>query len=278
MLQGGRKVSDPTAPNEVKDRTQALKLLISAHWAIGEAQARGISISEPEVQSQINKAEGTTFPGGEPELREFLASTGQTVADVELQARAQVAAAKLRQAVLASVGAPTSAQVTTYYAEHEQQFHSPGRREARFSNRKTKAAAMQLKHEVEAGERGLTSRQQQKVGELFTTARVPPTNAYEAAIDSARPHKIAGPFKLGADYFLYQVVRVYPPRQRSLAEVSVTIRRKLLDEGEANALAELDRSLRTTWTARTDCKHDYVIQKCRQYTGAVATEDPLAVL
>jgi hypothetical protein len=115
------------------------------------------------------------------------------------------------------------------------------------------------------------------VGELSTSARVPAGDEYEAAIDSARPYHVSGPYKIHADWWLYQVIKVTPPRQQSLAEVRGAIAKKLLDERTSAAVASLERELTSTWTARTDCQAGYVVQKCKQYAGPRKAEEPLTV-
>ena len=82
-------------------RRQAVELLITAQWLIGEAASRGIAITGLEVRREIDIIEHVDFLGGLRELREFVKPTGQTVADVELHAKVEIARAKLRQLAIA---------------------------------------------------------------------------------------------------------------------------------------------------------------------------------
>jgi foldase protein PrsA len=276
VVSGGRTISDPAGASDSALRREAFGLVVSAYWLLEEAEARHLGITPSETHAQIAQIEGTSFPGGAPELREFLEASGESLADLELRAKAQVAAAKLRQASLDAVAPVTSPEVAAYYARHKHEFLIPERRVAKFRNWKTKPAAERAKREVEAG-MDLTSPKQRKVGELSTSARVPPGDEYEAAIDSATPYHVSGPYKLRADWWLYQVIKVTPPRQQSLAEVRGAIAKKLLDERTSAAVASLERELTSTWTARTDCKAGYVVQKCKQYSGPRKAEEPLTV-
>lgn len=251
MAASGEAVGAGPAP-----RQQALGTLISARWLVGEAAARGLSASRTEVAKKIEAIAQQT-PG--------------RLADAELQARAEVARAKLRELVLAAVPKVTQAEVAAYYARHKQLYFVAGRREARFTNRKTRAEIEKVKREVEAG-KSLTSPQQVKVGELFTGASVPPGlgDPYEEAIDSAKPHTVAGPFKIHHDEWLYEVVKVVPAHQQKLAQVASAIGRKLTVERTQAALAAFDKTLTAQWTARTDCERSYVAPGCRQYRGGAA--------
>jgi foldase protein PrsA len=265
VLKGGWTTSGAAAgaPRDQALRRQALQLLISSLWLTGEADSRAIAITGPEVRRKLESGERVDFPGGAGELREFMKSTGETEADLELQARAELARAKLRQLAIAGAPPVTQAQIAAYYAAHRQSFHVPERREARFTNRKTRPAIMQLKREVEAG-KSITSAGQRKHGELFTGARVPPGDPYERAIDSGKLHHVAGPFKLGADEWLYEVVKITPGRQRTFAETSDSIRRRLTGERASRALAAFTASWRARWSAKTDCTGAYEVPGCRQ--------------
>ncbi|HEV2974537.1 MAG TPA: SurA N-terminal domain-containing protein [Solirubrobacteraceae bacterium] len=269
VLKSGWAATEQGGGNVSALRTRALGSLISSQWLIGEAADRGLSSSGLEVRRQIDLIEHRTFLGGVAELREVLQkSTGQTVADLELQASAELAQAKLRQLALAGVPKVSRAEVAAYYAQHKQSYFIRGRREARFQNRKTRAKIEKVKREVEAG-KSLTSPDQVEAGELYAGAHVPPGRGdpYEAAIDSAKPHTLAGPFKIHNDEWLYEVVKVVAPRQQSLAQVAGAIAHKLTEERTQAALAGFVKTLTAEWTARTDCAGGYVAPGCRQYRG-----------
>jgi parvulin-like peptidyl-prolyl isomerase len=275
VLQGGRSASE-TPPGHVQAlRRQALTLLISRQWLIGQAASQGYTPSNGEVSQQITHIEQGSFPGGVAELREFLKSTGQSIADLELQAKAELATAHLRANAIATAPAITSAQIADYYAEHRTSFLERERREARYENRKHRAEAVRIKHEVEHG-KSLTSMAEREAHEVFATAHVPPGEPYEEAIDSVKPHVVSGPFHIGADYWIYEVVKITPAYQHTLAQVSGLIRKKLESKREQGALASLAQSLTSTWAAKTDCSAGLVVWQCRQYHGSRAAESPLA--
>lgn len=253
--EGGISVQSASAKRAL--RAQALGTLISGQWLIGEAASRGAAPSKAEVQRQMSALAGTT--------------TGQNAAEVKLQAQEELARAKLRQLALANVPKVSSAEIAAYYASHKHDYFVPGRREARFTNRKTRAQIEKLKKEVEAG-KSLTAPDQVETGELYAGAHVPPGRGdpYEAAIDSAKPHTLAGPFKIYHDEWLYEVVKVVQPHQRPLAEVSGAIAHKLSEERTQAALSAFVKALGAQWTSKTDCDGGYLAPGCRQYRGAGA--------
>jgi phosphatidylethanolamine-binding protein (PEBP) family uncharacterized protein len=92
---------------------QALGFLITSAWVIGEAKARGISVSEAEVKQRYAQLVRQSYPQA-GSLRKFLARSGETEADLLVRVKgelllsriaAQVAAGKSasrRSAVLAA--------------------------------------------------------------------------------------------------------------------------------------------------------------------------------
>jgi hypothetical protein len=279
VLKGGPSATTGSASSERALRREVLGLLISSRWLLGEAARHGISISRHEVRQQIGRVEQIDLAGGTSELSGFLKSTGETVADLELRAEDELASAKLRRLAIASVPSATEAQVAAYYSQHTKSFMVDGRREARFINRKSRAAAEKVKQEVEAG-KSLTPPERRRVGEVFEGAHVPPHpgNEYEEAIDASPPHKVSGPYPIGNDFWLYEVVRVIPAHQKPLSEVASAIRRRLTRARRRAALAGFVDAWRTQWTAKTDCMPGYVVSLCRQYAGPAARDDPFGIL
>jgi hypothetical protein len=271
VLAGGR---DRPKPNDRALRARALDFLISSIWLTGEAAQRGLGVSQQEVTHSLTEREKASFPGGAREYHDFLKASGESLTDAELQARAQLAAAKLRALALKRAGAVSSSQIAAYYRQHRSSYVTPERRVVQITNRKTLAAARRLMGEVRRG-RGLISRAQRQVGEGWVTVSSSPSrrNALEKAIYAAKPKVLAGPVEAAGVYDVLRVQRVIPPTTQTLAGLRGVILRKLLDRRRAAALARFARAWRTRWAARTDCWHGYVMPGCREYDGPRALPD-----
>jgi parvulin-like peptidyl-prolyl isomerase len=278
VLNGSPSASAPAHGRQLQLEHEALSLLITYQWLIGEATRHVVPISSVELRQRIDQILGRSFPGGSAELREFLKPTGERLADVELQARAEISLAALRRIALARASAPSAAELAAYYAQHKQSFVLPGHREAHFTNRKTEAAALQVKREVLDKKRALTSAKQRKVGEILTGAQVPPGNEYERAIDAATPHRVSGPYKIGNDYWLYEVEKIIRPRRQSFAEVRSAIARTLTEQRRRQALTVFAEQWSSYWRARTDCIAGFQVQGCRGYRGSVSSKATLPQL
>jgi foldase protein PrsA len=258
-------------------RQQALEFLISSAWLTGEAASQGITPSPEEVRQQLAERQKASFPGGEAEVKEFMKASGQSLGDLELQARTEVSSMKLRQLVAGTAVSVTRAQVATYYMQHRQSFVLPERREAKYTGRRTEAAAEKVRKEAEAG-KVLASAAQRRVHEVLYGASGPPNrrDALERGIFASNPDgAVSGPFRDGGTYYVFEVTKVVPSVSLTLPQVEREIRRRLVDEADQQAHARLIRAWRAEWRAKTDCSPGYVAQKCRQYRGQTAPEDPL---
>jgi hypothetical protein len=254
-------------------RRSALEWLITSQWLLGEARARRISITEVEVRRRVRQLVGAEVGESYGQLRAFLRSTGEMIEDLESQARQELAALKLHDLMMRGVPAVTEQQVTRFYLRHKHMFVLPGRREAKFTNRKSLAAIEIVKRGAEAG-RPLGSARQIQFHETLYSAQVPPKTRLEQAIDASPVHGLSSPIRIGQTFWLFEVVTVVPAHQQSLSAVAAVIRRKLTDERRREVLAEFAHSWNVEWTARTDCVRGHVVPMCRQYAGTPIAVDP----
>jgi hypothetical protein len=275
VLMGGRVSSAADVGKSKPLRQRALQLLISSQWLAYEAADRRVTPSEREVKERVGEHERKAFPGGQDEVHEFLEASGQTVADMELEARAELTSTRLHARVTAGVHAVTYTQISAYYREHRQAFLRPEVRVVGRTNRKSVAAAERLIREVRYGASFAERFEPQAIERPNSVTAQSASGPLAKAIYAAKLDVLTGPVKQGVDYWVFEVKRTRPPTQESLQRASAAIRQQLLATSLQRALAEAVAAWRARWTARTSCSPGYVVQKCRQYHGPLAPEDPL---
>jgi foldase protein PrsA len=269
VMAGGRVVGNPLSRRDRTLRRQALMSLISSEWLIGEAAEEGLRSSAQEIAHRLEERKNASSPNGEAEFHEYLKQTGQTVSDLMFEARAELASAKLRQALAGREPKVTQAQVAAYYSRHRQRFAIPERREVEITNRKSEAEADKIKLEVASG-RSFASLAQRESSERSPNIDNPSRGSdarLERAIFSARPNVLTGPVKQHVDYYLFEVKRIAAGSERPLAQVEGSIVEQLTVERQRRALAAFVETWRTKWTARTSCRGGYVVEGCEQYRG-----------
>jgi foldase protein PrsA len=277
-LAEGRPPSGATARKALRE--QALDFLISSDWLLGQAAAEGLTLSETQVQHQLALQRSTSFPGGQTEMEEFLKSTVRTRSDLLLQARAELAATMLRQAVTSRQPPIAAAQVARFYAHNRQLYTIPERRTIEFTNRKSLAAALAVKHEIAAG-RPLASlgvRMTIPLSPLSYSLKLGPDATLARAVHFARLGVLTGPVLTNhIDHYVFEVKSITPARLQPLSQVRDSIVRRLAAASKRKALAAFVATWRRQWMARTTCSSGYVVQKCRQFSGTRRPEDPTAL-
>jgi hypothetical protein len=244
---------------------RALDFLIASAWVTETAAEDGLPISDGEVERQLRE-----HPAPPP------AEEGDR-ADQELVATTEVAEAKLRERLARGEPPVSAARIGSYYTEHRGRFLVPEKSYIDIENLKTRVRALTIKREVEAGRSAsFTSGILHEVIEQPSPVKYGlAEQAARMAILAARPDVLSGPVFTG-EYSLFEVRRIVPARYLPLGQVRDTIASQLAAEQRRLALSRFIGAWRRRWIAMTDCSPGYVVQRCRQYAGPMAPEDPLS--
>jgi phosphatidylethanolamine-binding protein (PEBP) family uncharacterized protein len=98
---------------------QALGFLITSQWVIGEAAARGVSVSEAEVKQRFAQLVHESFPKA-GSLQKYLAKSGETEADLLARIKVELLASKIAAEVTAG---KSTAQRSAFLTAFENSFH-----------------------------------------------------------------------------------------------------------------------------------------------------------
>ncbi len=257
-------------------KTTALDSLILDDWLAGGAAEEGVSVSAQQVDQRLKSL------GGNPALiAKNLAAQGRTMADHVLEIRMEMLAEGIRQAIAQKTDHVSHAQVVSYYNEHKQAFGVPERRDLHIVGGASQAEAERAKREIASGKsfatvvKKLPVEAQPAFGVEGSVGEYRPGEYHQVplnrAIFAARPHVLSGPVGVSGGYFVFEVTRVYPAQQKSLAQSEAVIRKELPAERLNAALAEFISSWRARWVSRTECQKGYVVAKCRGFTPSAGS-------
>jgi hypothetical protein len=274
VIEHERTTGASLTPSSAGARKQALEQLISAHWIIGEAAGLGVFPAERQVQQHVRmQTEGASAQQGA--LKRYLASTGQTHADLELEARAAIAADLLHRRLLGRPVRVSPEEIAAYYSAHLDLFRLRERRIVDLIERpSSKAAAEQLARRI-------------GTGAVFTRRAIRETverpvrfeegfgsdGALLRSIFTAHIGTIAPPVELVSHWVLVLVRRILPGHQKPLNEVRAEARKLLSEERRRRLLAAFLKVYRERWKAETNCRPGFVVARCEQYRGAVPEEE-----
>jgi hypothetical protein len=253
-------------------RQRALEFLISSSWIVREVEAQGLSISKAAIQHGLRERIDA-LPNGRSEFDEELSSTGQTLADAKLEARSALAVTRLRGAVAKRVPTVTDAEVRGYYVRHRQRFYLPNRRLAYLvEGTHSYAEALALARRVRPGSR-LTRPWFREL--VLETPEAKDRSKLVHMIFAASPGRVAGPKMFFRRWVLAVVKKLIPAGIQPLAVVRGELSKSLAVKREELTLRRFAAAYVRKWTASTSCSAGYVVQKCSEYAGALAQDNPL---
>jgi foldase protein PrsA len=263
-------------------KQQVLGFLISANWVIGEAEAKGVKVSDAEVKKQFNQIKSQQFPK-EAEFQKFLSSSGQTVSDLLLRVKLDMLSQRIQQKVTKDAGKkPSEQEIKSYYEQHKSQYGQPERRNILIVLTKTQPQAEKAKQEIQSGKSFASVAKAVSIdpvskaagGSLPGVVKGQEQKALDEAVFKAKLNVLGGPIKTPFGYYLYEVKKTLPASQQQLATVKSSIQQQLTAQKQQKALSEFVKNFRKKWEGRTECRSDFSVKDCKGYKAPSTSTSP----
>jgi foldase protein PrsA len=246
-----------------------MQFLISAEWLQQEAKARGVTATPAEVRTTFEAQKKQAFPKQADYLK-FLKSSGRTEADLMFQVRLSVLTNKLQMKVVEGKGNVSNKQIADYYAKNKQRFAQPESRDLLVvltkDQGKAKQALAQLKaHKAwkdVASKFSIDTASKSQGGKLPGVTRGTQEKAFDTAIFGAKVGQIQGPVKTQFGYYVFQVTKVTPASQQTLAQARPTIKNLLQSQGQQTALNDFVKDFQRRYRDKTVCAKGFVTTQC----------------
>jgi foldase protein PrsA len=272
---GQPKVTDQALKDQCNQeyeavRDQALQVLVSFEWIEGEAEERGIKVSDEEVKKSFDQQKKQGFPK-EADFKKFLKDSGQTEEDILQRVRLDLLSNKIRDEVIKGKDKVSDTQIKDFYDKNRERFAQPERRDLRIVLTKTEAKAQQAKAALESGESWKTVAKKYSVddatkgqgGKLAAQAKGTLEKALDSAAFKAKKGELTGPVKTQFGFYVFEVDKIQKASQQTLEQAKETIRQTLQSQNQQKALDTFVNDFRKKWKERTDCREDYVMQDCK---------------
>jgi len=251
-------------------RNQVLSFLISAEWIEGEAEAQDIKVSEADVKKKFDETRKQSFPK-DADFKKFLTSSGQSEEDLLYRVRLDELSNKLREKIVKGKDKVSDAQIAAYYNKNKQRFAQPERRDLRIVLTKTKAQAEQARAALRDGDSfkavakkySIDEASKDQGGQLLAVAQGQQEAALDKAVFAADKGRLEGPVKTQFGYYVFQVSKITPAKQNTLAESKPSIQQLLAAENQQKALDTFVKDFRKRWKERTECREGYVVPDCK---------------
>jgi foldase protein PrsA len=250
-------------------RDQAVPFLITAEWIRGESAEQGVAVTDAEIASMLKSIEARRFATA-AELRRFLASSGETQADLLFRVGIDALSNKLRAKVAGGAAPVTPADVAAYYSANPSQFSEPERRDLRIVLVRTAAQARHVRALLASGqsigrlarEYSVDAATRARGGAVFGVVRGQHGKALDAAIFSAGLGRVVGPVKTARGYEIVRVQKITAASTETLGHAPPLIRRLVTAQRQQAALTAFDEQFQAKWRARTTCAPGYTVAEC----------------
>ncbi len=259
--------------------------LILSRWVLGEAEERGIEITDREIDDELEAVKTEQF-GSEEEFDKFLEQSGFTLEEARQRIRLQLISDGIQQAVLPEEPEITDSEVETYYDANVAQFEQPESRDVRVVLTKTEADADKALSELGSEPTPATWKKVAKKYSIdeatVTTGGLRPgvvagqsEPALEEAIFSSPEGELVGPIESEAGFYVIQVEAITPATTQQLDDeiqaaaagapaqtVADQIRATLVATRQQEIAQAFQDDFQTKWVARTFCAEGYRIDRC----------------
>jgi foldase protein PrsA len=272
---GQPKVTDAALKKQCQQqytslRDQVVSLLISYRWIQGEADKRGIKVSDADVKKSFEQQKKQNFPKP-ADYQKFLKQYGQTEADILMRVKLDLLSNKIRDQVIKGKDNVSDAQIQSYYTAHKSTFSTPETRDLLIVLTKTKAKAAQARKAIQSGQPwakvatkfSIDQASKSKGGKLPGQAKGSLEQTLNTAVFSAKAGQLVGPIKTQFGWYDFKVTKVHPGKTQPLAQAKATIKQTLVSQNQQKALNGFITKFRSTWRAKTECRKGYITSDCK---------------
>ena len=269
------KSSNATVRGECQQAFTALKgqvldFLIKAYWYQADAAKLGVKVSNAEVQQQFDAAKKSQFGSNASGFNTFLSQTGQTVDDVLFRFRVNAILQKLIAKHSTTV---SQADIQSYYNNHLSQFGSQETRDMKIVLATSAANAAAAKKALSSGQSWATVVKKYSTdpttkstgGVLKGVTKQQEDTALASASFSAPVNKLLGPVKGQFGYYVFEVTKITPATQQTLAEATPVIKQQLSSQSQTSAQTAVDNKAKKDWLSQTTCVAAYAMADCKGY-------------
>jgi hypothetical protein len=256
-------VTHSSARSRDSQRAQAVKFLISGDWLIGEAARQGLALPPGAVRQRMEERLGALSNTSKIDMA--LAATGRTISDVKFEARAALAAVKLREVILSRVPAATEAEIARYYQGHRQDLLGQERRVVDLiETPKSRSAAISLAKRLNPGQPFAKRAIHETVDRPTLQEEERNLNGHLVrAIFAAPLNRTAGPVSYFGKWVIF-VVRGVERTPLGLPEATGSIAETLLRIHRQHALEVFAMQYRREWRSKTTCRTGFVVSECSE--------------
>jgi parvulin-like peptidyl-prolyl isomerase len=270
--QGIKQVPAPSDPQYQLLADGATSDLILTRWVLGEAEERGIEVSDREIDQELQNVIKQQF-GSQKAFDKFLDQSGFTLDEARQRIKLQLISQRIQSDVLPQEPEITSDEIQTYYDANKSQFETPETRDVRVVLTKTEAEAAKARAELEQDS---SPKGWQAVTKKYSIDEATKTTgglrqqvvqgqsepALDKEIYESPQGELVGPFKANAGYYVIQVESINPAKTTSVEDATNDIKQALVSARQNQVAENFQDDFAAKWRSRTYCAEGYRIDRC----------------
>jgi len=274
--QGLPKPPSPSSPQYPTLRDAAMSAVLLSRWVLGEAQDRGIVISDTEITNQLSSIAKQQF-GSQQKFQQYLKQAGFTPQQARDTVEQSLITTQLENQVVPKSPTLTNTQLEAYYNANKSQFSQPETRDVREIVNNDQAKVEQAKVLLEKDD---SAKNWDTVAAKYSTDQATKDNgglrkgvttgqsdpAIDSQIFSASQGTLIGPIKGQKSYYLIQVEKITPAATTPLSQVSTQIKQQLSQGVQQEAATNFQTKFVDKWAQRSFCAPGYVVDRCANFT------------
>jgi foldase protein PrsA len=270
--QGQREVPPTDDPQYELLADAAVSDLILSRWVLGEAEERGIEVTDREIDEELETVKNQQF-GSEKAFQDFLDQSGFTLEEARERIALQLVSDRIQSAVLPQEPPINEDEIKAYYDANQVQFEQPETRDVRVILTKTEGEAQEAAAELQedsspqsfervAKEFSIDEATQSTGGLREAVVQGQSEPALDEQIFNALEGELTGPFESEQGFYVIQVESITPAQTTPLDEATEQIRQTLVAARQQELAQSFQEDFQAKWVARTVCADDYRIDRC----------------
>ena len=267
-------VPEPGTPQYDLLQETAMADLLLSRWVAGEAEEKGIEVTDREVEQELQTIIDDQF-GGQQQFERFLKESKFSDEDANERVRLQLLSQRIQEDVLGTEPPDVPQEdIEDYYQQNIEQFQVPENRDVRTVLNPDEAKAQQAFDELSQDDSPASWK---RVAKELSTDEATSTRGglrsgvvegqnepqIDEVIFSSDEGELVGPIQSDAGYYVVQVQKVESASTQELDEqTSRQIEQTLASQTQQETANAYQADFLTKWRARTACAEDFAIDRC----------------
>lgn len=277
--QGLNKVPEEGTPDWDAVNQTAMNDLLLSKWVSGEAQERGVTASDREVDQQLEQIKAQSFGGDDAQFQDFLERSKLTEEEAIDRVRLQILSQRIQEQVTTAEPDISDEDVEAYYNDNPDLFNTPERRDTRVIVTDNEADAQTVadglsdahgpgdwaklakKYSLDQ-DNAATGAMRLGVGEGESDPQL------DEAIFSSEKGEVVGPIETGEGWVVLEVDTIDPGTDVELDdETRTSIESTLAQQVQQEEGTRFQTEFVERWRIRTLCIAAVAIESCANDTA-----------